>query len=90
MKLSNFKKTVGFTALVVLLPTLAFAYGGQGRSGGQNGPPQVAIEACAGKNIGDMVEFTGRHDDTISATCREKDGQMFAVPENGRGGKGRR
>ncbi|MEN8135912.1 MAG: hypothetical protein ABFS18_10320 [Thermodesulfobacteriota bacterium] len=88
MKQINFRKTVGLAALVVLLPTLAFAYGGQGRGRGQNGPPQAAIEACGDKDVGDVVAFTGRRDDTISAICQERDGQMFAVPENRRGGKG--
>ena len=90
MKQINFRKTVGLAGLVVLLPTLAFAYGGQGRGGGQNGPPQAAIEACSGMNAGDVVEFTNRRNDTIAGTCQERDGRMFAVPENRRRGKGRR
>ena len=90
MKQINIKKTFGFAALVVLLPTLAFAYGGQGRGKGQNGPPQAAIEACSGMNAGDVVEFTNRRNEAISGTCQGEDGQMFAVPENRRRGKGRR
>lgn len=90
MKQNNFRKTVGLAALVVLLPSLAFAYGGQGRGGSQNGPPQAAIDACAGKSAGDEVEFANRRNDIIAGTCQGRDGQMFAVPENHRRGKGRR
>ncbi len=90
MKQIDLRKTVGFVALVVLLPTLAFAFGGQGRGGGQNGPPQAAIDACSGKNAGDVVEFSNRRNETISGTCQGQNGTMSAVAENRRGGKSRR
>jgi len=90
MKEIGFRKTIGLVCLVVLFPAMALAFGGQGRGGGQKGPPEAAIEACSGKNVGDVVEFDGRRSDTISGTCQEKDGMMFAVPEGHRRGGGRR
>lgn len=90
MKQLNLRKTVGLVVLVVLLPTMAFAFGGQGRGGGQKSPPQAAIDACSGKNAGDVVEFSNRRNETVSGTCQGQNGKMFAVPENRRGGKGRR
>ena len=90
MKQINFRKTVGLAAFIVLLPTLAIAYGGEGRGKGQNGPPQAAIDACDGKNKGDAVKFTNRRNESVSGTCQETSGLMVAVPEGGHRGKGRR
>ena len=88
MKQNSLKKTVGLAAVIFLLPTLAIAYGGPGKGRGQYGPPQTAIDACDGKNTGDMVEFMNRRNVSISGTCRELDGLLIAMPEGGLGGKG--
>ena len=88
MKQNSLKKTVGLAAVIFLLPTLAIAYGGPGKGRGQFGPPQTAIDACDGKNTGDMVEFMNRRNVSISGTCRELDGLLIAMPEGGPGGKG--
>lgn len=66
--------------LTILLPSISFANGQQGRR--PKGPPPEAIEACEGKNAGDSVTFTGRRNDTIEATCKEIDGQLAAEPDN--------
>ena len=88
MKQNSLKKTIGLAALIFLLPTLAMAYGGQGKGRGQYGPPQTAIDACDGKNTGDTVEFTNRRNVSISGTCLELDDQLIATPEGGHRGKG--
>ena len=88
MKQNSLKKTVGLAALILLLPTLAMAYGGQGKGRGQYGPPQTAIDACDGKNTGDTVEFVNRRNVSISGTCQEENGQLIAMPEDGHRGKG--
>ncbi len=88
MKQNSLKKTVGLAAVIFLLPTLAMAYGGQGKGRGQYGPPQTAIDACDGKNTGDTVEFMNRRNESISGTCQELDGLLVALPEGGHRGKG--
>jgi len=88
MKQNSLKKTVGLAAVIFLLPTLAIAYGGPGKGRDQYEPPQTAIDACEGKNTGDMVEFMNRRNVSISGTCRELDGLLIAMPEGGPGGKG--
>jgi len=62
--------------------------GKQGK--GRNGPPQEAIDACDGKDDGDTVTFETRDGKSVSGTCKDIYGQMVAVPENGRRGKGSR
>lgn len=88
MKQINLKKTVKLAAIIVLLPTMAMAYGGQGKGKGNYGPPQAAIDACDGKITGYAVEFTNRRNATISGTCQEEDGLMIAMPAGGHRGNG--
>jgi len=88
MKQISLKKTVGLAALILLLPTMAMAYGGQGKGRGQYGPPQAAIDACDGKNTGDTVEFSNRRNESISGTCQEENGLLIAMPEGGHRGYG--
>ena len=88
MKQISLRKTVGLAALIILMPSMAMAYGGQGKGKGSYGPPQAAIDACADKTSGDAVEFTNRRNLTISATCQEEDGLMIAMPEGGHHGNG--
>ena len=61
---------------------------GSSQRGGQNGPPQEAIDACSGKSDGASVSFETPRGDSVSGTCKEMQGQMVAVPENGRRGQG--
>ena len=83
MKQINLKKTVELAALILILPSMAIAYGGQGEGKGNYGPPQTAIDACDGKVAGDAVEFTNRRDETISGTCQDENDLMIAMPEGG-------
>lgn len=52
------------------------------KGGDHQGPPLEAIEACAGKTVGDSVVFTDGRGESLEATCQERDGQMAAVPDN--------
>ena len=88
MKQNSLKKTVGLAALIFLLPTMAMAYGGQGKGRGQYGPPQTAIDACDGKTTGDTVEFINRRNVSITGTCQSENGLLTAMPEGGHRGYG--
>lgn len=70
-------------ALLVTVPAAAPAFDG-GRRGG---PPPEAVAACAEKQEGDAVTFTGRRGETVSAVCREREGGLVAVPEGGERGR---
>lgn len=88
------RQIMQFTTLTtLLLLTLSlpavFALDEPNGSGRRNGPPTEAIEACNGKNIGDQVSFETPRGDIISGICREHEGQLFAVPKNGRGMRGK-
>jgi hypothetical protein len=43
-------------------------------------PPQFAIEACAGKKAGDVVQVTPPDRDSITATCTNSPDGLFARP----------
>ncbi len=45
-------------------------------------PPAEAYTACSGKSAGDTVSMTRRDGQTVSATCRELDGKLAAMPEH--------
>lgn len=66
-------------ALLLLCGT-AWAYG-ERPDGRQGGPPQEAIEACAGQGAGARVEFSGPRGGMVSGVCTERDGQLVAMPE---------
>lgn len=53
------------------------------RPGDRMGPPPEALEACKNKSEGTKVEVTTPRGKKISATCREIDGQLVAMPEDG-------
>ena len=72
--------TVLLLTLAILSPVTVYAFGG-GKKHPQ-GPPPEAIEACAGKTVGDSVVFTDGRGESLEATCQERDGQMAAVPDN--------
>ncbi|PKN16170.1 MAG: hypothetical protein CVU66_01995 [Deltaproteobacteria bacterium HGW-Deltaproteobacteria-23] len=44
-------------------------------------PPQAAFDACKGKSAGDSVSITTPRGDTITAVCRQLDGQLVAMPD---------
>jgi len=43
-------------------------------------PPPEAIAACRGKRDGDPVTFRTPFGHSVSATCRERGGRVFAIP----------
>jgi len=51
------------------------------------GPPQEAIDACAGKKAGDLVQYTTPHGDNVSAFCAQTPAGLAAPP--GRAFRGR-
>lgn len=67
-------------SLLCLIPLLSYAEV-SGREKRRQGPPPEAIAACSGKSVGDTVSFTGRRGEALSATCKEIQGQIVAVPE---------
>jgi Spy/CpxP family protein refolding chaperone len=83
---SSITKTAGVLVLAALLPVSAWAFGGPW-GGGRMGPPQEALDACAGKKAGDAVTFTTPRGDNVSTVCRETPAGLAAVPGGGpRGG----
>lgn len=77
------KKTAVILAVAAMVPAAGFAFGGHWGGGTPKGPPQAAIDACAGKSEGDTVRFTTPRGDTVSSVCREIRGELIAVPEGG-------
>ncbi len=87
------KMKITTTLLLLVMSPLTGQAAGPGGKGPHGPPPQAAITACEGKQVGDSVTFTGRRGESLSATCRSIEGQIAAVPEGmgkkkGRGGQG--
>ncbi len=80
---SNARRTLGILAIVAMIPASGLAFGGPRDGGRQMGPPQEAIDACAGKATGDTVEFTTPGGDAVTGTCRQIRDKLIAVPEGG-------
>ncbi|MGZ8449674.1 MAG: Spy/CpxP family protein refolding chaperone [Candidatus Deferrimicrobiaceae bacterium] len=80
---ANVMKTLGILAILAMIPAYGYAFGGHGGGRHRQGPPQEAIDACAGLHEGDAVQFTTPRGDAVSGTCRQIRGQMVAVPEGG-------
>lgn len=72
-------KTLGALAALALIPASLWAFGGP-LGGGRMGPPQEAIDACAGKKAGDAVRFTTPCGDNVSAFCAETRAGLAAAP----------
>jgi hypothetical protein len=81
MKNRRMKVIICLFVLASVVPVASWAYGNDGEGKRRKGPPQEAIEACQGKQVGDSVEFTGRRGETLTATCEERRDQLVAVPE---------
>ena len=87
MNVKNCLNGILVITLLALMPLTACGKGNE-RGGRPQGPPPEAIEACKEKSAGDSVTFTGRQGESMSATCKEIDGQLVAVPEGmERGGR---
>jgi len=85
MKTNLLRTALAIGAMVILMPALARAYDeSSGPERRHHGPPPEAITACEGKNVGDEVQFETPSGRTITGICRERDGQLFAIPEGGR------
>lgn len=84
---SNARRTLGILAIVAVIPASGLAFGGHRDGGKRMGPPQEAIDACAGKTAGDTVDFTTSGGETVTGTCREIRDKLVAVPEGGFPGK---
>lgn len=68
------------TTLLGLVSTISLAAGNSDQRGSHQGPPPEAFEACKDKQIGDEVSVTGRKGETLEAVCKERDGQLVAMP----------
>jgi Spy/CpxP family protein refolding chaperone len=86
---TTFRKTVGILAVLAVIPASGWAFGGPAGGGRIHGPPQEAIDACAGKKPGDAVRFITPCGDNVAAVCTEKGGRLAAAPERGAGWAGR-
>ena len=87
MNVKNCLKGILVLTLLALMPLNACGKGNE-RGGRPQGPPPEALEECEEKSAGDSVTFTGRQGESMSATCKEIDGQLVAVPEGmERGGR---
>ncbi|MGA6993368.1 MAG: Spy/CpxP family protein refolding chaperone [Candidatus Deferrimicrobiaceae bacterium] len=86
---ATIRKTAVILALTAMVPAAGFAFGGNWGNGKPKGPPQEAIDACAGLSEGDKVQFTLPRGDTVSGICRDIRGGMVAVPEGGFSGRHR-
>jgi Spy/CpxP family protein refolding chaperone len=75
------RQMMTMAALVTLIPISGYAYGPHGGDGKRKGPSPQAVEACAERSAGETVEFTTRSGAVKSATCREVQGRLVAVPE---------
>jgi len=86
---ATIKKTALILALAAMVPAAGLAFGGNWGDGKPKGPPQEAIDACAGLSEGDTVQFTSPRGVTVSGICRDIRGGMVAVPEGGFRGRHR-
>lgn len=86
---ATFRKAVGILALLAGIPASGWAFGGPAGGGRLHGPPQEAIDACAGKKPGDAVRLITPCGDNVAAVCTEKGSRLAAAPERGAGWAGR-
>jgi len=77
------KRTVAILALLVMIPTFAWAIEVLRDSRFRQGPPQEAVDACSGKREGEEVRFKTSFGDNVSGVCREIRGKLIAMPEGG-------
>lgn len=77
--------TIGISGLVFALGS-APGLAKPGKGGDRQGPPAEAITACEGQAEGSAVSFSTPRGDTVAGVCRVHNDQLFAVPDNHRGG----
>jgi len=73
----------GILLLVGSASAAAWAMDGPPDSGRRIGPPPETIEACKDKNEETKVEITNPRGEKMNAVCKQIDGQLVAVPEEG-------
>lgn len=83
MKKNKLIKTCAILVVLTLTPIVTLACSKSDESRRLQGPPPEAIKACEGKKAGDTTTFTGRRGETLTATCKDIEGQLAAVPEGG-------
>ena len=84
MKPQTKNTMIGLMFLLLPLVATPACSSNQGQQGGPGGgPPPEAIKACEGKKVGDSVTFKGRQGESLKATCKEIEGKLAALPENG-------
>lgn len=83
MKKNKLIKTCAILVVLTLTPIVTLACSKSDESRRPQGPPPEAIKACEGKKAGDTTTFTGRRGETLTATCKDIEGQLAAVPEGG-------
>ncbi|MFW2367353.1 MAG: hypothetical protein ACN4GW_13115 [Desulforhopalus sp.] len=83
MNKNKLKKTALLLVIFALAPIVTIAYSKSEDSRRPQGPPPEAIKACEGKNPGETTTFKGRRGESLTATCKEIEGQLAAVPEGG-------
>lgn len=66
--------------LTLLLATIGTAAFAAQPGAGMQQPPQAAYTACAGKSVGDTVQFINRRGETVAASCMQRGDQLVAVP----------
>lgn len=75
------KKTVVIAACLLLQPLVTLA----AQEAPVNLPSQAAIDACAGKTVGYAVKLPGKTGGMVTATCKDVNGQLVAIPKGRRG-----
>ncbi|GAB4374020.1 MAG: hypothetical protein Kow00128_23930 [Deltaproteobacteria bacterium] len=75
------RRSVGILVMAAMVPAAGFAFGGPWDDDAPKGPPQEAIDACAGRSPGEAVRFTTPRGDTVSGACRETPDGLVAVPD---------
>src|SRR4030067_57918 len=65
------RRTLGILSFVAVIPAAGFAFAGHWGGGKPKGPPQEAIDACAGMSEGDTGQFATPRGDTMSGIRRQ-------------------
>ncbi|NVN99973.1 MAG: hypothetical protein HXX17_11665 [Geobacteraceae bacterium] len=73
------KESLSIGLIVMFLLGGVSAWGADPERGRK--PPQEAFDACKGKSAGDTVSIITPRGDTLTAVCRQLDGQLVAMPD---------
>jgi hypothetical protein len=81
MNFSKSLKAITILSMLVAIPVSGCAEDSSRGRDRKQGPPPEAIQACEGKQEGDIVSFTGGRGESVKATCQTVEDQLVAVPE---------